>query len=108
MSQIVMDDDVCREVVIQITEFETRRFRQRSVLSGISLMASDLGVRASGDVVFSLVQDAGEVVLSARRSDFNYAELRFMRSTSGLVPKNPVTEKTFVEWFGRISKSWHL
>ncbi len=108
MSQFVRDDDVRREVVIQISDVETRRFRQRTVLSGVSLTAAELGVRASGDVVFSLVQDAREVVLIVRRSDFNIAELRFSRSTAGLVPKNPVAEKTFVEWFGRISKSWHL
>lgn len=108
MSQIVRDDDVRREVVIQITESETRRFRQRTVLSGVALTASDLGVRASGDIVFSLVQDAQEVVLVVRRSDFNFAELRFIRSSTGLVPKTPVKEKTFAEWFGQISTGWHL
>jgi hypothetical protein len=106
MSQLMWDDDVRGELIVQISSTETRRFSKRVMLSATALAAHDLGVKASGDVRFALVQDASAVVLFVQRLDFNYGELRFNRSKMGLVPFACVPEKTFGEWFTRSTRSW--
>ena len=106
MSHVLRDDEGSGDLLVQVSPRKSLRFKKQSSLFGIALTARELGVQASGDIQFALIQDASTVVLFVQRQDFNYAELRFQRSKSGLVPFTPVSEKTFQAWYKRVTRHW--
>jgi len=100
--------EVGKKLRIRVNETRSISCISSAQPCGIRLSAEELGVRASGDVLFALVQDDMHVLLLVTRSGFNVAEIKYRRTPEGLKPCSLLPETSFVKWYERIEEQWRL